>query len=368
MSKKKTENKKPSIYDKTVDVLSKKHGMTIIRRLRELKEKPEIGYSTGSLGLDYVISPNIGGMQAGKLIDLYGEFSTGKTTMALGLVANVVANGRRALFLDAENSFKWKLATDVGIDVDMLDVMDSLDARSSANALYDLISSGELGVVVIDSIAAWKPLPEGKKGDDDVDITKDKVAAQSLFLSHTLPTLCSACRDNDTLLIVINQVRKNIGGYGKEYKPFGGTSLEHQDNVRLFLSGKAAQKKPRILDSEGNIIGQWVTVECDKNKIDMPLKKVRVPLILGKGINPYMEVGELGQLVGAIDAGAGGHYRLEGQSERIAHGVDNLYQAIYDDPELFNHLRSVVIDRLGIKYSKDIVQVNPFLLERNLNE
>jgi recombination protein RecA len=367
-SKSKAKTKKvtnvDAIFDRAVDILNSKHGMDVIERVSTVADRPIVGHSTGSIALDWLISPVIGGMEAGRVIELWGDFSTGKTTLALGLCANVLKHGRKGVFIDAENSFRPDLARNLGIDLSNLHLMDKLTARDSANAAMQLVKTGRVGIVIVDSVAAWKPIPQGKKGEKDVDMTKDKIGAHSLFLSQTLPHLSHLCRQHGTILVLLNQARTNVSGYGAALVPFGGKAEEHQNNVRLRLTGTARSVQPRILNGETKeIIGQWVTVFCDKNKIDMPFKEVRIPLIFGAGVNPFMELAELAILTEQIEARPGGRYWLKDGKSEFAHGMDNLYAALYEDLSVFHSLRSQVIEALGIKYQDGHFPVNAFLRE-----
>lgn len=352
-----------SLFDKAVALINEEYGRNVVERLSELKDRPIVGYSTGSLALDYVISPRTGGMEAGRVIELWGDYSTGKTTLALGLCANVIANGRKAVFVDAENSFRWDMAQNIITNLAELHLIDKIPARESANVARQLIQTGEVGILVIDSVAAWKPLPETKKDGEDTDFTKDKIGAQSLFLSQTLPILSHICRQHGTILVLLNQARENIGAYQGGLKPFGGKAEEHQNNVRLKLSGRASYTSARILDPESEeIIGQWVTVNCDKNKLDRPFKEVKIPLILGYGVNPYMELAELAVMCGVVEAPSG-RYRLAGSDQQLAHGANAFVALLHENHELFKSLRVKTIEALGIEYAPGRIVVNPFIRE-----
>lgn len=362
MAKKKqnaVEGNSDSLFSKALDMLNTQYGEGIVKSLTEVMEKPIIGTSTGSLSLDSIISPSAGGMQRGRIIEMYGPYSSGKTTLALGICANATANKEQVVYVEAEGSLNWESVLNAGVDKNYFHLIDDPDARKTANIVEGLMKSGEVGVAVIDSIATWRPLMEPKKGEDDVDFTKPKMAFQSSFLSDTLPYLSKTARQNDVVLVLINQVRNNLSGYGGGLIPFGGRAIEHIDSVRLKLSGKVSSTNDRIVDAEGEIVGQYTKCLVDKNKISMPMQEAIVPIFLGRGVNPYMELVTLSQKVGLVD-GAAGRFKWAENGESIAYGINNFTQVLFDDRDLYMKLRKQVIEKLGLKYLEDRKVINAF--------
>lgn len=364
MSKKKkneeiVKNKDDSLFKKTLSLLNPEEGRAVFDTLTTVRNKPIVGISTGSLGLDYVICPKAGGMVSGHCIELYGAYSTGKSTLALGLCANVTTNKKQVIYVDAERSFSWQMALNAGIDENYFTLSQHRDARLVANNIETLIKTGEVGAVVIDSIPFWKPLLELKKGNDDVDITKSQMAFQAAFITNTLPILAQAASDHGVILILINQERKKLDGYGGGSVAYGCEAQKHINSVRLRLSGNAKYKDNKIMDSDGTLVGQYVDVVADKNKISGPMRETRVPLFFGRGVNPYMEVAALAVKEGVITNSAG-WIKLQGSDTNIVKGLDNFAQKLFDDEELYLNIRGLVIDRLGIQYSSDISNINSF--------
>ena len=349
-----------SLFDKQFKVLQSEFGDKVLQSLDQLSEKSIVSYSTGSLGLDYLISPEAGGMPAGFVVELWGDFSTGKTTLAMGLCANVTANGKRVIFIDAERSLKDSLALNAGVDKEYLSIIRKNDVNIASQIIMSLMKTGEVGAIVIDSVPAWKP----KMTKDDVspDYTNPKLGYHSRFLSEVLPDLVDVCSETGTILVLLNQARALIGSYTGGETPFGGKALEHYDTVRIRLRGKVQQKSARILDSNTNEpIGQYVTCYCDKNKYDKPLKETIVPLILGVGVNPYMELAYLATQKTGVVSGVAGRYKWADTEEPIAHGMDSFVQLLYDDSDIYNAIRSKVIQELKLNYSSDIKVVNPYI-------
>lgn len=362
MAKKKQsleEQASPSLFDKTLSMLDEKYGIGIINSLDKVMETPMIGLSTGSLGLDYIINPSLGGMPKGKVLEMYGPYSSGKTTLALGLCANSTANKEIAIFVDAEGSLSPESVINAGVDKDYFKYVDDIDARRTANIIEALMKTGEVGIVVIDSVPAWRPLIDAKKGEDDIDFTRPKMAFQASFLSDTLPHLARVAKVNNVMLVLLNQIRNNLSGYGSAPQPFGGHVLKHTDSVRLKLSGKVSSKDDRIVDSEGNIVGQYTTAVADKNKTAIPMQEVKVPLFLGRGVNPYVELALLSQRAGVVD-GTAGRFKWAESGDPIAHGINAFAQVLFDDLDLYKSMREQVITKLGIKYDSKRKVVNAF--------
>jgi len=362
--KSKTEEKKPTtMFEKQMQVLEEETGGSILETLDEMLAKPAKGISSGSLSVDYILSPRLGGMRKGMMLQLWGEPGTGKTTLALGFAANATARGEKVLFLDAEKTLDADLVIASGVVKDNFWVLKK-EADMASNILYKMLQTGEVGVVIIDSIAAWKPHPKAKK-DKDIDITHDRIASSASFISTTLPRIADMCADNNVLLIVVNQVRNNLGGFNMGgVKPFGGWCLEHYLAASIKLTGKVKYANSRILDPiTGKPVGQHVKCLCDKSKIGMPLREVTIPLFLGIGVQPHMELAELATQQTDVLVGNGGRYRWgdDPAGDQVVYGKDNLIQKLYNEPEFFIEVRSRVIKSLELKYLDGFT--NPFLNE-----
>ena len=350
----------PQLFNKQLNVLEAEFGDNVLESLACVKARPVSGLSSGSISLDYLLSPKLGGMRKGMLLQLWGMPSTGKTTMALGFAANATSRKERVIFVDAEKTFDPDLALAAGVDGEYFHLL-RREAEESANILYRMLKTGEIGLVIIDSIAAWRPHPKPKT-EKELNIAHDRIAAASSFISLVLPRIADLCADNDVTLIVINQVRNNLGAYMGGIKPSGGWTLEHYVAASIKLTGKVQQTTNRIVDPiSQKPIGQYVTCKCDKSKIDVPLKEVRVPLMLGIGVHPHMELAELAIQTTGIITGGGGRYKWadDPESVQLAHGLDNLIQKLYNEPEFFMLVREKVIKALGLEYPQGTV--NPFL-------
>ena len=349
-----------SLFHKTVKILGEKYGEGIIESLTKTLERPLIGTSTGSLALDYIICPDVGGVPKGQVIEFYGPYSSGKTTLALGLCANATVNKEYVAYVDAEGSLNAKIIKNSGVDGEYFHFVDHPDARKSAMVVETLMKSGEVGVVVIDSLPVWRPAQEATKGKEEIDFTKQRMASQSSFLTDAIIHLARVARENKVILVLLNQIRYNLSGYGSPIKPFGGRAIEHLDGIRIKLSGKASSSADRILDPTNDLlVGQYTTAIADKNKTSIPMQEAKLPLFLCRGVNPYMELVTLSLKTGLVD-GPAGRYKWVDSGEPIVYGLNNFAQKLYDDTELYTNLRSKVIEKLGLKYHKDRKVMNAF--------
>lgn len=347
------------LWDKAEKLLSSEYGKDVLQTFEQLTSKNVEGISTGSLALDYAINPKLGGMPRGRVIEIYGPHSGGKTTLALGVCANATANKLKVVFIDAEASLTPELIKNSGIDTEYFRCTTEMDGRITANLAETLMKTGKVGVVVVDSLPAWRPIPDPKKGKDEADFTRPQMAYKSSFHGEVLPRLASVARQYNVILLLLNQVRQNISGYGNPSKPFGGEVVKHTDSVRIKCTGNASSSNERIQDSDGNLVGQYTTCVVDKNKTALPMGVARLPLFLGRGVNPYMEVATLAQQVGIV-TGASGWFKWADSDDVIAHGIDNFTQTLFDDDDLYKKLRKEVISRLGLTYPKDKIIINSF--------
>jgi recombination protein RecA len=347
-------------FQKTMAMLNPEDGKAVFETLTEVRNRKVFGISSGSIGIDYIINPKSGGIPEGRVLEIWGPYSSGKTTLALGICANVTANKKRVIYIDPERSFEWAVAINAGVDEEYFILCQHMDARLVANDVETLMKTGEVGAVVVDSVPNWKPLLEGKKGSEDIDITKAQMAFQANFLTNTMPLLAQVAHDHGVVLILINQVRQDLKSYGGGLKPYGCEALKHLNSVRLKLKGSAQYKDDRILDSDGTLVGQYVTVTADKNKVNSPWKEMKLPLFFGRGINPYMEIALLSVQMGVVKNAGNGWFKMEGSDKNIAHGLNEYTQLLYDNTELYMKIRQELIEKMSLVYPSDKITINSF--------
>lgn len=364
MAKKKTErieltDNEDSLFNKALELISKEHGDKVIKTLSQMRTETLSGYSTGSLWLDWAINAEAGGILKGHVTEFYGQYSTGKTTLALGVCANVTANKKHVIYFDAEHSLQTANAVNAGVDEKYFTRIRERDGRQAAAMMEQLIKTGEVGLVVVDSVPAWQPLLDPKKGQDEVDFTKPKMAFHASFVSAALPHLAALCCAHDTALLLLNQERKNLTGYGSPTSAYGAEVIKHVDSVRVRCTGRVASTSSRINDTDGNIVGQYTEIVVDKNKTAVPMRQASLPLFLGRGVNPYLELAVISQEIGIVD-GAAGRFKWKESGEAIAYGINAFTQKLYEDVDLYRILRDKVIEKLGIKYAHGSKVVNSF--------
>ncbi len=283
--------------------------------------------STGSIGLD--IALGIGGLPKGRIIEIYGPESSGKTTLALHAIAEVQKAGGTAAFVDAEHALDPVYAKKVGVDIDEL-VISQPDTGEQALEITDtLVRSNAIDVLVVDSVAALVPRAEieGEMGDAHVGL-------QARLMSQALRKLTGSINRSKCMVIFINQVRMKIGVmYGNPETTSGGNALKFYASVRLDI-----RRTGQIKDKD-EIIGNSTRVKIVKNKVAPPFKQVEFDIMYGKGISKVGEMIDLGVKAGLVEkSGAWFSY----DSVRIGQGRENSKQFLLDNEELYTKLENAI--------------------------
>lgn len=345
-----------SEFDITIDLINKEKGDLILRSLDDEVETHGLsgGLSSGSLGFDYAINPKKGGMSWGQLLQLYGKRSGGKTTLALGFCANCTALKKNVLYLDLEGTMDTDMVRRAGVDPAYFHFVEE-DGVEAALIIERVMRSGNLGLVVIDSLAVWEPeiVPKkNSKKDTMVDFTAGKIAHQGSFVTTVIKKLCRTAKKTGTVILSINQVRNTLDIYSGEAKivPYGPHALDHAVSVQCLVKGKPRGEKV-ITDQSGELIGQYTEILVDKNKTAIPMQKAEVPLIFGVGTNPYMEIAVLAQQWGII-ALSGSWFKWVGTGENIVQGLAGLTTLLANDQVFYEDLRDKVIKEMGLVYDK----------------
>jgi len=320
---------KQKLLQATLQKLEKEYGKGTVMRLDERGDQTIEVISTGSLALDAALG--VGGLPRGRIVEIFGPESSGKTTLALHAIAEANKLGGMAAFIDAEHAFDPVYAQKLGIDTSQL-IISQPDYGEQALEIADtLIRSGALDVVVIDSVAALVPKAEleGEMGDS-------KVGLQARLMSQALRKLTASISRTRCIAIFINQLREKIGGlamYGPTETTTGGNALKFYASVRLDVRRIGAIK-------EGNdIIGHRVRVKVVKNKVAPPFKTAEFDILYGEGISRIGEIIDIGVQLGVIQK-SGSWYSYEGQ--RLAQGRENLRVFLKDHPELVEKLEKQI--------------------------
>jgi len=300
--------------------IEKQFGKGSIMRMGDNSASRDIeAISTGSLGLDMALG--IGGLPKGRIVEIYGPESSGKTTLTLHAIAEAQKNGGTAAFVDAEHALDPVYAEKLGVDIDNL-LVSQPDTGEQALEITDaLVRSGAVDVVVVDSVAALTP-----KAEIEGDMGDSHMGLQARLMSQALRKLTANIKRTNTLVIFINQIRMKIGVmFGSPETTTGGNALKFYASVRLDIRRIGAIKKG------DEILGNETRVKVVKNKVSPPFKQVEFDILYGKGISREGEIIDLGVKEKLIEK-SGSWYAYGGQ--KIGQGKDNVRNFLIENPEI----------------------------------
>ncbi len=305
----------------TIDRLDKTYGKGTIMRLGDKQAIEVEVIPTGSLGLDIALGCN--GLPKGRIIEIYGPESSGKTTLAIHAVAECQKRGGIAAIIDAEHAFDRFYAQNLGVDVSNLLISQPDNGEQALEIAENLIRSGAVDIVVVDSVAALVPRSEieGEMGDS-------KMGLQARLMSQAMRKLTGAIGRTGCCCIFINQLREKIGVmFGNPETTTGGNALKFYASVRLDIRKSGAAMK----DKDGNVVGNQVKVKVVKNKLSPPFRVAQFDIIFGEGISKVGEIIDLGSDLDIIQKS--GAWYSYGEA-KIAQGRDAAKQFLHDNPEL----------------------------------
>ncbi|MDH5598072.1 MAG: recombinase RecA [Cyclobacteriaceae bacterium] len=308
----------------TIDKLEKTFGKGTVMRLSDNKVMDIPAISTGSLGLD--IALGIGGIPRGRVVEIYGPESSGKTTLAMHCIAEAQKKGGLAAFIDAEHAFDKGYAEKLGINTQDLLISQPDSGEQALEITEHLIRSGAIDIIVIDSVAALVPKSEleGEMGDS-------KMGLQARLMSQALRKLTGTINKTGCACIFINQLREKIGVmFGKPETTTGGNALKFYASVRLDI-----RRIGQIKDGPNDITGNRARVKVVKNKVAPPFKVVEFDIIYGKGISKVGEIIDLGVEMDIIKK-AGSWFSYEGN--KLGQGRDTVASIMEDNPELLEEI------------------------------
>ncbi|MCB1735397.1 MAG: recombinase RecA [Gammaproteobacteria bacterium] len=326
--------------------IEKQFGKGAVMRMGDNAAARDIeAVSTGSLGLD--IALGIGGLPKGRVIEIYGPESSGKTTLTLQVIAEAQKKGGTCAFVDAEHALDPTYAAKLGVNVDDL-LVSQPDTGEQALEIADmLVRSGAIDVVVVDSVAALTPKAEieGEMGDSHVGL-------QARLMSQALRKLTGNIKRSNTMVIFINQIRMKIGVmFGNPETTTGGNALKFYASVRLDIRRIGAIKKG------DEVIGNQTRVKVVKNKVAPPFKQTEFEILYGEGTSREGELIDMGVANGLIDK-AGAWYSYNG--DRIGQGKDNVRQWLKDNPSVAEQIETALRGKLLVAASaseEDTVEV-----------
>ena len=313
----------------TIDKLEKSYGKGAVMKLGDAPIEMMEFISTGSLGLD--IALGIGGVPKGRVIEIYGPESSGKTTLATHIIAEAQKAGGIAAFIDAEHAFDQFYAQKLGVDIENLLISQPDNGEQALEIADNLIRSGAIDVIVIDSVAALVPKAEieGEMGDS-------KMGLQARLMSQALRKLTGTISKTNCCCIFINQLREKIGVmFGNPETTTGGNALKFYASVRLDI-----RRISQIKDSD-EVSGNRVKVKIVKNKVAPPFRIAEFDIMFGEGISKSGEIVDLGVEYGIIKKA--GSWFSYGET-KLGQGRDSVKQLIADNPELSEELEKKIKD------------------------
>jgi recombination protein RecA len=319
--------------DAALAQIEKQFGKGSVMRLGE-ETRAALGIiPTGSIALDVALG--IGGLPRGRVVEIYGPESSGKTTVALHAVANAQAAGGIVAFIDAEHALDPDYAKALGVDTDAL-LVSQPDSGEQALEIADmLVRSGALDLIVIDSVAALVPRAEieGEMGDSHVGL-------QARLMSQALRKMTGALNNSGTTMIFINQLREKIGVmFGSPETTTGGRALKFYSSVRLDV------RRIETLKDGTDMVGNRTRIKVVKNKVAPPFKQAEFDIMYGKGISREGGLIDVGVEAGIVRK-AGAWYTYDG--DQLGQGKENSRQFLMDNPDLANELEKRILEKLGI--------------------
>ncbi|MCH8232136.1 MAG: recombinase RecA [Bacteroidetes bacterium] len=316
----------------TIDKLEKAYGKGTVMRLsdEEVMDVPAI--STGSISLDLALG--IGGIPRGRVIEIYGPESSGKTTLALHCIAEAQKSGGMAAFIDAEHTFDRKYAENLGIDTENLLISQPDNGEQALEITEHLIRSGAIDIIVIDSVAALVP-----KAELEGEMGESKMGLQARLMSQALRKLTGTINKTGCSCIFINQLREKIGiVFGNPETTTGGNALKFYATVRLDI-----RRIGQIKESSSEITGNRTRVKVVKNKVAPPFKTVEFDIIYGEGISKTGEIIDLGVELDIINK-SGSWFSYKGN--KLGQGREAVKLLLMDNPELMEELETKIKSKI----------------------
>ncbi len=319
--------------DAALAQIEKAHGKGSVMRLGEGSRQPIDVIPTGSIALD--IALGIGGLPRGRVVEVYGPESSGKTTVALHAIANAQADGGICAFIDAEHALDPDYAQKLGVDTDALLVSQPDNGEQALEIADMLVRSGALALIVIDSVAALTPRAEieGEMGDNHVGL-------QARLMSQALRKMTGALSGAGTTAIFINQLREKIGVmFGSPETTTGGRALKFYSSVRLDV------RRIETLKDGSDMVGNRTRVKVVKNKVAPPFKQAEFDILYGEGISREGSLIDLGVENGVIRK-AGAWFTYE--ADQLGQGKENARSFLRSNPEIANEIERRVLEKVGI--------------------
>ena len=316
----------------TLDKLDKAYGKGTVMKMSDSPVVDVDVISSGSLGLDVALG--VGGYPKGRVIEIYGPESSGKTTLTLHAIAETQKAGGIAAFIDAEHAFDRFYAQNLGVDIDNLIISQPDNGEQALEIADNLVRSGAIDMIVIDSVAALTPKSEieGEMGDS-------KMGLHARLMSQALRKLTGSISKTNCTMIFINQLREKIGVmFGNPETTTGGNALKFYASVRLDI-----RRSTQIKDSNGNVMGNKTRVKVVKNKVAPPFKLAEFDIMYGEGVS---KVGEILDIAVEFDIIQKSGSWFSYDETKLGQGRDAVKQMINDNPDLMDELETKIKDAI----------------------
>ena len=315
----------------TMDKIDKDFGKGSVMMMNERSQEPMDVVSTGSIGLDAALG--IGGLPRGRVIEIYGPESSGKTTIATHVIADAQKKGGMCAIIDAEHAFDSAYAQKLGVDIDNLLISQPDYGEQGLEIADRLILSGALDVVVIDSVAALVP-----KGELEGEMGDSKMGLQARLMSQALRKLTATISKTNTICIFINQLREKIGVmFGNPETTTGGNALKFYASVRLDI-----RRMSQIKDGE-EAVGNRVKVKVVKNKVAPPFRNAEFDIIFGEGISKVGEILDMGVEMGIVQK-SGSWFSYN--NDKLGQGREAVKGLLQDNPQLADELEAKIREKI----------------------
>jgi len=335
---------KRKALDAAMSQIEKQFGKGSVMKLGDYKSLNIEAISTGALNLD--IALGIGGIPKGRIVEIYGPESSGKTTLALHCIAEAQKKGGEAAFIDAEHALDPVYAKKIGVDIDNLIVSQPDTGEQALEIAEALIRSGAIDIIVVDSVAALVP-----KAEIDGDMGDSHIGLQARLMSQALRKLAGAINKSNSVIIFINQLREKVGVmFGNPETTAGGRALKYYASVRMDI------RKIENIKQNGEVLGSRTRVKVVKNKVAPPFREAEFDIVYGKGISKTGTILDLAVELNIIEK-SGSWFSYKG--EKIGQGRENVKQYLEDNPKIASEVEKIIRDNANKAFENALADDSP---------
>ena len=334
-------SEKRKALDAAMGQIEKQFGKGSVMKLGEFKAMNVEAIPTGALSLD--IALGIGGIPRGRIIEVFGPESSGKTTLALHAIAETQKMGGEAAFIDAEHALDPVYAKNLGVDIDNLIVSQPDTGEQALEIAEALIRSGAIDIIIVDSVAALVP-----KAEIDGDMGDSHIGLQARLMSQALRKLAGAINKTNAVIIFINQLREKVGiMFGNPETTPGGRALKFYSSVRLDI------RKIENIKQDGEVVGNRVRVKVIKNKVAPPFREAEFDIVYGKGISKEGNILDLAVNLDIVEK-SGAWFSYNG--EKIGQGRENVKKYLSENPKVMDELEKKIRDNFSKAFENSLAE------------